>query len=230
MTNFPNDPNAPGTPSTPFSPPPNAPPTSDQFAYQSEPEPPKWPKVVGIFSIVWASIGLACGLCGLLQMVAGAAFQPQLPGGGGAGGAGGGGFQPPPPSAMLMISSVLGMFPPIVLLIAGIFTVQRKAAGRMLHLVYAGLSVIVTIIGTLVAVQAIDTMIQTMEQQAASQGDPNAAAQIKNMIPMMKSFSTIGIVLGGVLGVAYPIFVAIWFGVVKRDNRELTQPVGNDVM
>ena len=40
------------------------PPTESAFDMPMPAEPPAWPKVVGIISIVWASLGLLCGVCG----------------------------------------------------------------------------------------------------------------------------------------------------------------------
>ncbi|MBX3386943.1 MAG: hypothetical protein KF768_10260 [Phycisphaeraceae bacterium] len=211
MPTFPNDPAQ------------SVPPTSDQFGFQPEPEVPAWPKVIGIISIVWASLGLFCGVCGLLQMVAGSAFQPPTAPGAPA-------FQTPPPSTLMMVTSVLGLIAPVLLLIAGIMTVQRKAAGRSLHLVYAVVSIILTIVGIVVAMSTMDETLKQLEAQMAAESDPNAAAQMQSMMPMMRMGAYIGVAVSGLLGVAYPLFIAIWFGLIKRDPSELTRGALRDVI
>lgn len=220
MSNFPSDPSF-ATQSQ--SMPPGAPPTSDQFGYQPEPEPASWPRVIGIISIVWGSLGLLCGVCGLLQIVAGSAFQPQpapgMPN-----------FQPPPPSAMMMASSVLGMLPPILLVVAGVLTLQRKSAGRTLHLIYAVLSILFTIFGTVVAIAAMDDTMKEMERQAAEQSNPQAAQQMQQMMPMIRTVSFAGIGVGVLLGLAYPIFILVWFGLVKKGTEELTRGTETDTI
>lgn len=64
MTSFPSSPSAP-----PVNP--------GQIDF--DPEPPSWPKVIGIISIVWGSLGVICNACGLFGQMAGDAFVNMAP-------------------------------------------------------------------------------------------------------------------------------------------------------
>ena len=108
----------------------NTPQVSSDFDMPSAP--PAWPKVVGIISIVLASLGLVCGVCGLIQN--GMAFaqggaEMQMPEGKT--------MQMPAPSLLSIVLMALGWLWSLMLLTAGIMTVKRRANGRTLHIVYA---------------------------------------------------------------------------------------------
>src|SRR5262249_50564956 len=105
------------------------------------PEPAQWPKVVGTISIVWSSIGLLCGVCGVGMM----ALMPRLtaqaeqqlgplPD-----------IMKPPP--VQMVIGVLGFIPPIILLVGGILLVLRRPTARPVHLVYALIGLVLGFIG-----------------------------------------------------------------------------------
>src|SRR3954469_1748826 len=94
------------------------------------PEPPKWPKVIGIISIVWGSLSALGGLCGLasrlLGRMMGSLTEKEL--------------GPMPPamtiSPLQMGFAGLGLVIAVVVLSAAISTVSRRPTGRTLHLAY----------------------------------------------------------------------------------------------
>jgi len=171
-------------------------------------EPPKWPKVVGIISIVWAGLGLTCTGCGLASMV----FMPQLMkvseqamGG------------PMPaimqPGPLQIVLTAASLIPVILLLLAGIATVGRKPTGRPLHLAYAVVSIVMSVASTVVAAQHQLAVIEWAQQNP----DSKWAGQAQS--PM----AWIGLAFGILIGLAWPVFCLIWFGLVKRRNADITE-------
>src|SRR5262245_6912929 len=86
---------------------------------------PRWPKTIGITSIVIGGLYVCCGACGLIQLVRGPQQMPE-------------GVSPPPqPPPLSAAMQVVGFLLAIVLLAAGVLLLNRKEAGRWLHLIYA---------------------------------------------------------------------------------------------
>lgn len=175
-------------------------PDSPMFEGDDLLEPPGWPKVVGTISIVWASLGLTCGACGLIMpivttsMVKGVEQQ----------------WGPMPdvmkPTALQMAIGAFGMIPTILLLVGGIMVVARKPAGGLVHVIYGVLSLITTVAGVIVGLQQqraiADWVQQNPDNQWAQQAKPGVGLAI------------MGVML--TLGLVWPIFSIIWFGAVKR--------------
>lgn len=181
-------------------------------------EPPAWPKVVGIISIVLGSLGTVCGLCMAVFSMAMAPFmqkmgelqqQAQANGGGGRGGPEIPSTPMPPeltPGALSIVSAVFWPIGTILLIVAGIATVKRAAKGRALHLGYAGVSLLFTLVG----------LGGAFMYQSASSGflsshpdDPwskffNGQGGMQNQIPQ-----ALGLVCFSAI---YPIFCIVWFG------------------
>lgn len=169
------------------------------------PEPPQWPKTVGIISIVWGSLGLLCGVCGGVGFVMQSSFTAQMEqqmGG-------------PMPDVMKATAAQMGLMGlgtllSLMLVVAGIVLVGRKRVARPLHLAYAGLSIVVSLAATAVGVMRL------LEQAAwaqANQGD-KWAQQVN--IPVAVAATAFGLVLG----VAWPVFCLVWFAVKKKDPAE----------
>jgi hypothetical protein len=181
-----------------------------------EPERKSWPKVVGIFSIVWGSLALLCNGCGLAAQVFQSAMLGMMP-------------QPTGPNAQQIppipdvmkpgfaefASGGLGIVIGVILITAGSMLVSRNPLGRVLHLVYAGLSILVTVVGTALAFQK-QTAIAAWAKQNADNFWGKQQAQAG-------PFAYIGIGVAVLLGLAYPVFCLIWFLAVKRDTREITE-------
>ena len=171
-------------------------------------QPRTWPKVVGIISIVFASLGLVCGACGIIQN--GSAFM--------SGGANmqtpSGSMQLPPPSLISLVLQGFGWFWSIVLLVAGITTLRRRPIGRILHLVYAAVSVVLTVVSTAVAWSDLQRTLQALQQ------DP----KIAQMGGMIQAIAMGALCIGVLMGLGYPGFCLIWFGVVKKRASDMGPP------
>ena len=174
----------------------DAPPTeADEFPAEQ----PQWPKVVGIISIVWGSVSLLCGGCGLASP-----WMMNL--------------MPPEQRAQLpdhmisgaqMVAMVVGMGFSVLLIVAGIMTIARKQMGRYLHLVQALCSFVIFAVSIYLNIQ----QQEYLKQWAAQNPDTNFAKQLHAGGNMG---NIIGYVFGALVGLAYPVFCLIWFGIVKR--------------
>ncbi|CAG0973768.1 hypothetical protein PHYC_01392 [Phycisphaerales bacterium] len=166
------------------------------------PEPPKWPKVIGIISICWAGLGLTCTVCGVAGGAVGYAFMPESQR-----------SQFPPNFGLtpgLMATAAFGTLNAGLLLIAGILTLRRKPLGGLLHLVVAAISIL------LFAVNVYFTMEQQaiIAQWARENSETQYAKQLNSGSQQIGQI--VGWAFGALLGLGYPIFLLIWFGVVKR--------------
>lgn len=227
MSQMPPDPVSPGSPVPPPMPP--AYPAAAPPPYGSTPagmggdfgaaQPKGWPKVVGIISIVWGSLGLLCNTCGIIGIAGQSMMVNMMPGA-----QGGEGQQQIPPLPDVMqpgiadyAGAALGFALSVLLIIAGSALVARKPVSRQLHLAYAGLAVVVTLVATVLAIQK-----QGAVQSWAQQNPDNFWAQQQNQAG---AFAYMGLVFGAILGLAYPIFLLVWFGLVKRNTKEITEGV-----
>lgn len=183
---------------TPDSPP------SPEYALPADP--PAWPKAIGIISIVFASLSLLCGACGLFQNISAIAqggAKIQLPN-----------AQPvtlPPPPMLSVVLQVASVLWAIMLLIAGIMTLRRTPAGRLIHLVYAGVAIILTIAGTFIGWAAFQQTV------AAVQKEPS----MKQMAGMMQGIAYGSFCIILTLGLGYPAFLLVWFGAIKRRPEDM---------
>jgi hypothetical protein len=171
-------------------------------------EPPGWPKVVGIISIVWGGLAILCTGCG----IAGLATQSWA-----MGQAQQSGQKVPQIPAVMMPGNVdyalmgVGAIWAVVLIFAGIACVKRSPSARMLHLVYA--------IGGLA--MTLGATVWNLQKQAAIaqyfKDNPNdPMAQYNSPMGAM-----IGMGLGLVIGGAWPVFTLIWFGFVKTKPEQM---------
>lgn len=155
-----------------------------------------WPVVIGVISIVLSSLGLVCGGCGAGVL----AMLPSMMKSQG----------PLPPTMSLngpmAVHMGLGVLNAIVLLVGGILLIRRNPTGRLLHLVYAVTGLPLVAFGIWVQMNQMAAMDQWVLENADSpfaQGHSAAGGMI-------------GMVVGAVLGGGWPVFLLIWFGVVKN--------------
>lgn len=160
-------------------------------------EPPTWPKAVGIISIVWGSLGVICNGCSAIMPMVGNAMvnmvppekqeemRQQMAAGS---------------SSLGIALAVVGVFVSIFLIAAGAMTVRRRAVGRVMHLAWAGIAVVMGIGGLFVAWTNMHAQLQLVQQNNPQQ----AGAQQAGMIG--------GLALGFCLAFIYPIFCLVWFG------------------
>ncbi|MBL8762272.1 MAG: hypothetical protein JNL50_13320 [Phycisphaerae bacterium] len=170
-------------------------------------EPPRWPKAVGITSIVIGSIMVGCAGCGVVGLVVAPSLVPedmkaQMP--------------PSQASPGMLIHLAAGAISDILLIVAGAMTVGRKIAGRHLHLAYAGFAIVLFGIGVWLQFQQ-----QAIMQQWAAQNPDNPQAKAMSG-PMGNIGLIFGIAIGALFGVVYPVFLIIWFGMVKRTQESMT--------
>lgn len=184
---------------------------------------PGWPTGLGIFSIVWGSLGVLCGGCtaastfaqGLMLEWA-AKMQAQGPQQAGAGALPTG---PIPaelqPSAMQVVGGVIHPLGGVILLVAGILLCMRRPVARMTHLVYAAVS----LLGTIVGVMGVMSWVNSFRAFEAAQPDHEWVAYFNNFSnPSMMVAQTIGFAFVSVL---FPVFVIIWFGMVKKRPEDM---------
>ena len=184
--------------------PPNPPNTVPEYL-DLPPDAPGWPKVVGIFSIVFGSLGLMCNGCGGAMLFAMPALlklsEEQL-------GPAPDVFKPPVAQlAMVPVGFILA----IVLLVAGIMLIRRKPVARVMHLVYAVVNILLTSAGVAVGLMQLEKLAAW---KAANEGDQWAA-----QINMPQQYFTLA--FATVIGIAYPLFLLIWFGMVKRKASDM---------
>jgi flagellar biogenesis protein FliO len=161
-------------------------------------EPPAWPKVVGIISIVWGSLGIVCNVCGLAGPAMSNLFVNMVP--------------PEQREQMkqqmaasrnpLSIGlSAVGLLVAILLIAAGIQTLRRQASGRPMHLLWGVLGIVLAIAGGAVALANMKTQMASMPQQSSPQAQQ-----------MATTFGYVGAACAVVFFMIWPVFVLIWFG------------------
>ncbi len=169
---------------------------------------PRWPRVVGIISIVWGSLGLLCAGCGIVyfgvMMPRFSQMAEEQMGG-------------PMPAVMMpplgqYVMMALGTVLAVVLVVAGSLTAARNPLGRVLHLAYGAVGVLLSLVGSAIGVQQQLAIAEYFRQNPT---DPWAK----------QNNPTVGFVMVAVmalLGLAWPGFCLIWFGLVKRTAESLT--------
>jgi hypothetical protein len=165
---------------------------------------PRWPKVVGTISIVWASLGLVCGGCGVVWLMAMPSFMKGAEQK----------FGPfpqellPNPTQMLVMG--VGFLWAILLRVAGITTVGRRGVGRPLHLVHACGALVLTVIGTVLQVKANGDIAAWLAANPTNEW----AKQMNT--PGSAIGRQVGLFFGVFLGFAWPLFCVVWFAPSKR--------------
>jgi hypothetical protein len=194
---------------------PNAPTGSD---FNTSGDPPTWPKVVGIISIVLASLGVVCGLCGMVFVVALGPFMQKM----GELQAQGGGARGGPviptttiptelvPGPMSVVAAIIGPIGSIVLLVAGITTVRRAASGRSIHLAYVAASLLAT---ALALVGAYQYQASASSFMAAHPDDGWSKFFMSRGGSGGQFVQAIAV---SCVGAIYPIFCLVWFGIMGK--------------
>jgi len=117
-----------------------------------------------------------------------------------------------------IVTGLLGVAMSVVLMYAGIQTMRYRWKGRMLHLVWAGLSVVLGIGGSIFGYGVMKQ--QVAAQLAQMQNDPNMA-KMQPMIETM-AYATFGCVV--LFSLAYPLFILVWFGLIKKRPEDMGPP------
>jgi hypothetical protein len=174
-------------------------------------EPAGWPRVVGWISVGWASFWLLCGGCGLTwlalmpRFMAGAEQQMG---------------EPMPdvmkPGMPQLVIGAVSMISPILLMTAGVLTLRRNAAGRGMHLLYSFVALVILAVNAVFGIQQQLALMEWAKHNGSSKWAQRSGGPTGLIITVC--ILTIGMV--------WPLFCMIWFGMVKRDNRDLrgTEP------
>jgi hypothetical protein len=174
-------------------------------------ERPKWPKVIGIISIVFGALGLTCGGIGLVAAPLSAGLMENALEG------------DPLPYGMEFTGvdyaiGGVGLVMSVVLLIAGITAVTRRPLTRSLHLIYGACGIPLNVWSMLNQMGK-----QELNQQWAQEFPNNPmAANMSGNGPGAMIGQVIALVLMLVLGFGVPIFYLIWFGLVKTKPEQIT--------
>ncbi len=175
---------------------------------------PAWPKVIGIISIALGSLGIVCGGVGIASPFLMAGFLGQLDGG-----------APPAltsPNPLVIGFQGFSLIWTIVLITAGALTVGRKPAGRGTHLIWAVGGIILAAIGIYFQIQQQASIAEWVRQNPDAQFSKGGGGG-------GGIGASIGLACGVIFGFGYPIFIAVWFGLVKRKPSDITQGVTETV-
>lgn len=184
----------------------SVPPSQSEF---EDRQPPSWPKVIGIISMVFAGLGLFCVGCGalspaLMSMIPAEAqsrMPPML-------------FSPP---IIQWVNLALGAMLAVYLLVSGVVLLSRNPAARTMFLIYGALGTLLSIWSMYWQINLQSQMTEWAQQNPdtdyakSQQGAGGAVGQI------------IGWTLGLLFGFAWPLFCLIWFGAVKKKGSDIAE-------
>ena len=170
-------------PEPPYMPPPT--PGAPQGYWAPAPKQPRWPTVIGVISIVWASLTL---ICAPINIASNLMAPPQ----------GGMGPAPAGPDSLYRIYSMtkpitgmaamMGMG--VLLLVAGIKLCKRRAGARLLHLIWAWTTLSLGVLSIAIGLSVMD---------------------LSDAPDMMRPMIYVGVFIGAAIAFAWPIFLLAWF-------------------
>lgn len=170
-----------------YMPPPPA--GAPQGYWAPAPKQPSWPTVIGVISIIWASLTLICTPINIAGTLAGA------PGTRGAGQAGPNGFDPYSvyPDwyfTFSLIGQFIALGMGVLLLVAAIKLCKRRAVARTMHLIWAWTTLGLGILNMGIALSVMD---------------------MSDAPDMMRPMVYVGVAIGAAIAFAWPIFLVAWF-------------------
>jgi hypothetical protein len=175
-----------------------------------DPNPPRWPKVVGWISMIFGALGVLCVSCSVAWLFTAKDLMkgnPQID------------VNNLPPvmhiSPLMAVQLGVGAVSSILLIAAGGLTLGRQGLGRILHLIWGILALVNGLFGFFVQYQ------QQMAMAAWVKDNPDSVFS-KNQSP-----ANLYIGLGcGALFLLWPIFCLVWFGLVKRRAEQMLRHDG----
>ncbi|MHC4977137.1 MAG: hypothetical protein ACYTF7_11115 [Planctomycetota bacterium] len=159
---------------------------------------PGWIKPVGIISIVWGAIGVLLSLLGLVGYFVTPKLMESIPGGVPEV------YSDPPMTQLIMVAA--GIIISVWLIAGGISLLLGAASSRIMFLVYALAGVASAIFGSWYGLE--------VRQQVNEWVEANPDAQFAQQTGSQE-FQLGFMIFGLVLGLAWPVFSAVWFGIVK---------------
>lgn len=172
---------------------------------------PKWPKVIGIITIVLASLGLLCSVGGAGAAAFFGPMQQQVV----ADMAPDADPLPSPMTPLLWGAIAFGTVLAFVQFIGGVMCVAYKPAARLVLLLYGVLGIVSTMLGTVAQLQQQAAMQAWAE---ANPGNPIADQMTSDAQAMGQ---LVGLAFGLLLGLGIPLFYVIWFGLVKTKPEQM---------
>lgn len=178
-------------------------------------EPPRWPKTVGIISVGWGILSLGCLGCAVVGLLVPSFFSgamaQQFPDG-----------LPPQmtqgPSIAIVALLAVSVALAALLIAAGAVLLARRPAARWLHLAWAVAAILGTFASTAMQVK------QSQDTRQWIRDHPNTKfAQQQAQFGSIGE--TIGIGVGLLFGLGYPIFCCVWFGFVKKNPEEYSRGI-----
>ncbi|MCZ6850349.1 MAG: hypothetical protein O7F17_01775 [Planctomycetota bacterium] len=185
--------------------PPPAPMTQPIDAGEIPHPPSAWPKVIGVITVIFGSLAILGGCSGAVSSL----FMSSLSG-----------LMPEEQATMydameglkpwLIIGAVLTLALGILLLVAGIGLVRRRAWSPTACMVWAGIKMVFVVGYTILSDMARQAQFEAMQEMM--QQDPNMPAGATAMMgSFFQVFGVFAIVLGILWGWALPIFLLSWF-------------------
>jgi len=179
-------------------------------------EPPEWPKWVGGVGLAIGALSTCCSLMSaastavmprIMQMASQSGQSMDLPPV----------YFSPPLSMRLSLAAKVVMA--LLLIIAAAMCLARKPASRILHLVWAPLSIGVFLWATYAALQMQAQVVQWINDNPDSE-----FAQLTGSSMQGSMSQFIGIGIDALISLPWPIFCLIWFGAVKRRPQDFGPP------
>jgi len=195
----------------------DAPTQFDPHAEELFVDPPGWPKLVGILSIVFGGISVFCGGVQMaLTPLNTAMIEPALNG------------APTPPGygfdpfalSLQGVSLLLN----VLLIIAGIMLVNRKAPAKIAHLVYAVLFVPLVVFTGIHGAK----VMEAQQQWAKDYPDNDFARGLTQAGEMTQTIGIAVLFTILLISLAWPLFCLIWFGLVKTKHHHMTGEAAPD--
>lgn len=176
------------------------------------PDAPGWPKPVGLTSVILGALNSTCSGCFaawmvLVPTVLLEGMESQYPDG------------IPPMFATVHIPFIfslgIGLLLEILLIVAGSMLLMRRAVARPLHLAYFVGGVIAFCISTYIGVQYQVELTEWIKQNPDTKfaQEQQATGWIGQAI---------GWTWGILMGLVWPVFCGVWFGLIKKKGSDIT--------
>ena len=205
------------TPETPAAPPPAAPPSDNDWDLVEPPD-TKWPKVIGIISLIYALGGLLCQVGGgvftfLIEFFLGM-----------------GGIDVTMPMSMKIVAvskALVLFFVGLILLFGSINLLRRRRSGLSLHKQWAIIRLVLVVVFLAVDIMFLTANVefQRSTQEATNQmlrdnGQSQAVTEFSEDAAWTKAVIGAGVVAGVASG--YPLFLGFYLS-RKKITKEVDQ-------